>query len=131
MEDSREMKVTRNRQYDCKKRRKVKHYTSTDQDYGVTSQKPDMDPEVYKQQEDAVLEGLKDNHRNRLAIAERTIDQSGNEESTRVRKKMVTGSNYGEILNFLSSFGKEVGLHHGAVWSYKRHAIRKGSRGRC
>ena len=76
MEDSREMKVARNRQYDCKKRRTAKHYTSTDQDYGVTSQKPDMDPEVYKQQENAVL----DTHRNRLAIAERTIDQSDKEE---------------------------------------------------
>ena len=97
MEDDRELKVARNKRYDCKKRRTAKHYKSTDKDYGETSQTPDMDPEVYKQQEEAVSEGLAENQRDRLAIAERITAQSGNAEWTRVRRKVVTGSNYGEI----------------------------------
>ena len=97
MEDEREIKVVTNRQYDSKKRRTMKHNKKTDKDYGITSQKPDMDPEIYEQQKEILLKGLRENQKNRVAIEDRTKSQSDSIEWNRIRKNMLTASNYGEV----------------------------------
>lgn len=58
MEDDREINVGLNKQYDCKKRRMLRHNKSSKKDYGVEAQKPDMDPEPYKVQQAYILKLL-------------------------------------------------------------------------
>lgn len=76
MEDEREMKVALNKQYDCKKRRTLRHNKSSDKDYGVKTQKPDMYPEMYKIQPAYILKLLEENQKNRISMEQNTKSQS-------------------------------------------------------
>ena len=99
MEDARELQVSRNKQYGSSKRRKIQHNKKSDQFYGEKSQKPDLEPHVYMQKKEHVMQDLKKYQQSRIEIANETIGQSGTEQWNFLRRMMCTSSNFGEICN--------------------------------
>jgi len=80
-------------------RKKLKFQSDNiDPSYGEHSQKPDMTEEEYEEEENNVLQLLKEMSANRKIIERETIEQSGSKIWLEYRRNCITASNFGRII---------------------------------
>ncbi|XP_043470863.1 uncharacterized protein LOC122504047 [Leptopilina heterotoma] len=98
MENRRKLKVENNKKYAQEKRRTKRYFKKNkDQDYGANAKRPDLPEDIYKKEEDALMDELQSNWEERDQIIERTKVQSLSDEWKRIRSKMLTASNFGYV----------------------------------
>ncbi|KAL4084689.1 hypothetical protein QTP88_027614 [Uroleucon formosanum] len=82
-----------------KRFRKQLFKNSTDISYGSEASKPDMDVEEFSKQKEEILYEMKSLMKNREEIERQTVDQYQNIKWFETRRKLLTASNFGKIIN--------------------------------
>lgn len=67
--------------------------------YGANSSKPDMDPDEFLRQKEEIINNMKEIAIRREDIQLQTVDQYQNAQWNEVRRKLLTASNFGQIIN--------------------------------
>ena len=105
VDERRQLKVARNRQYRNAngRKRKFPSRMNSNKHYGTTSQEIDLSKEDMKILSDEHLKKLKDNQENREEIERRTRDQHDSMEWICLRKQLLTSRHFGIVIRSRNS----------------------------